>query len=911
MVKTARKKRKKNTRQNVKTNRPVNKTVLKDNQHKTRNVPSLDALLTEVRSNPENIEAALALAEYYNNTNQPGKIIETLEPFEARYPFRHEEQRAVYNRLLAFGYTHLRSYLKAEKIAKRGIDEFPNGLDFYYALTYTYYAMREWTRANENGRRILDRLESCSFENPLENAVSSVRKNLVPLYNILGDVCLELKKYDEAEAYLNRSIEDDPGDYNAYLRLANMVRKNGNLSRAREIIERGLKSCRQINELRMLKKGLEKKATISACLMVKNEEELLPGCLDSIRNWVDEIIVVDTGSEDKTVEIAESYGAKVYHQPWENDFSKHRNYTIELATMDWVFIIDADERIYEEDVHELLIHTNNDDVKVISLYVYNVYGDNEDTVTFLNSPRLFRSKLNLRYNGAVHNQLQIPSEILVLNTKLRLKHLGYDLSPEKMRKKHVRTKTLLEEQLKENPENAFALYNYAQILHSMGKDSHDWNKYAPLMIESAGKAVSLTAPDKDRPVHLMCLYIMALAYHYIGDYDNAIKYSQMALEAKSNYLDALILLGYVYNRKEDFQKSNEYYHRYLKAQKDFEGATDEDSLILFHPASLTDAYSGLGKNALVTSDWDNARRHYQKILELNPKYKRVNELLGRIELEAKDYDKAAGYFEKQLETGDITLHASGGLAVINLLRDREEDFKKYDALVQDIAKKCDEAKLIFDLGSTYLKYGKLTEAESLINRALQLGYKDEKVNFILSGEYFKAGLFEKAIKYYERIIIDGKETPEIINDLGNCYFQLGQYENAERYYLKALDSREHPDIVWRNYGLTEARLGKIPKAINALEEYIKQNPNEVNIIHIIGDLHCKSENYPTALEYYEHYLRSKPDDPLAMYNLSECYRYMGHTDAAIMGYQRVLQLDKNFKPALSQLENIKRKQYYS
>ena len=88
-------------------------------------------------------------------------------------------------------------------------------------------------------------------------------------------------------------------------------------------------------------------------MIVKDEDQFLFMCLDSVKDYVDEIIIVDTGSTDKTVEIAHSYNAKVYHHPWENSFSKARNYSLKYATCDWILILDADEEIDKEDAHRL------------------------------------------------------------------------------------------------------------------------------------------------------------------------------------------------------------------------------------------------------------------------------------------------------------------------------------------------------------------------------------------------------------------------------------------------------------------------------------------------------------------------------------------------------------------------------
>ena len=74
--------------------------------------------------------------------------------------------------------------------------------------------------------------------------------------------------------------------------------------------------------------------TLSLCMITKNEEKNISRCLDSIKDIVDEIIIVDTGSTDKTIEIAKSYGANIYHYKWNNDFSKARNVSLQKATKD-------------------------------------------------------------------------------------------------------------------------------------------------------------------------------------------------------------------------------------------------------------------------------------------------------------------------------------------------------------------------------------------------------------------------------------------------------------------------------------------------------------------------------------------------------------------------------------------------
>ena len=96
-------------------------------------------------------------------------------------------------------------------------------------------------------------------------------------------------------------------------------------------------------------------ATISLCMIVKNEEQVLERCLECLKDIVDEMIIVDTGSRDKTKEIAKKYTEKVYDYPWDGDFSAARNFSFSKATMEYIYVADADEIIDEENRRRFLL----------------------------------------------------------------------------------------------------------------------------------------------------------------------------------------------------------------------------------------------------------------------------------------------------------------------------------------------------------------------------------------------------------------------------------------------------------------------------------------------------------------------------------------------------------------------------
>ena len=102
---------------------------------------------------------------------------------------------------------------------------------------------------------------------------------------------------------------------------------------------------------------LKDKPSITACLIVKNEERFLDKCLQSLQGTADQIVVVDTGSTDRTVEIARTHDAEIHHFEWCDDFAAARNFSLEKARGDWVLILDADEVLTPEGRKELQIDT--------------------------------------------------------------------------------------------------------------------------------------------------------------------------------------------------------------------------------------------------------------------------------------------------------------------------------------------------------------------------------------------------------------------------------------------------------------------------------------------------------------------------------------------------------------------------
>lgn len=206
---------------------------------------------------------------------------------------------------------------------------------------------------------------------------------------------------------------------------------------------------------------------LSAALIVRDEERFLEACLRSLLDRVDEIVVVDTGSTDRTREIAGDLGARVLDFCWVDDFAAARNAAVDAARGEWVLYIDADERVVDFDA-DTVAHL----LAARDYVCYTVLFRPQAGFTRFREHRIFRNRPELRFRGVIHESLIPALDELVARERLRvgassigLDHVGYDGD---IRHKHSRNLPLLEKRLAADPAHVYSWAHLGATLLGMG-----------------------------------------------------------------------------------------------------------------------------------------------------------------------------------------------------------------------------------------------------------------------------------------------------------------------------------------------------------------------------------------------------------------------------------------------------------
>ena len=207
---------------------------------------------------------------------------------------------------------------------------------------------------------------------------------------------------------------------------------------------------------------------ISLCIIARDEEAFIAQCLESARDFVDEIIVVDTGSTDRTPEIARSYTPNVYEFEWNDNYSDARNEALRHASHEWVFVLDADEKLDPATAHLLRAEIANPraDAYTIPFKNYMTDGVTPDVTTH-RVCRLFRNRPDYRYESRVHEHVEnsiTRNGGSIGQLDVLVHHYGYRTDIVAERGKHEKYVGMLEAEVKDNPDDIFYLHHLASAL---------------------------------------------------------------------------------------------------------------------------------------------------------------------------------------------------------------------------------------------------------------------------------------------------------------------------------------------------------------------------------------------------------------------------------------------------------------
>ena len=248
---------------------------------------------------------------------------------------------------------------------------------------------------------------------------------------------------------------------------------------------------------------------VGLCMIVKDESRALGRCLDSVRDWVSEMVVVDTGSTDDTVAIAISHGASVSHFPWCDDFSAARNVALEKATREWVLVLDADETCSVDSPTEFANALQQTRFDGFSLPISSLNDDGTYSQAMVF--RLFRRKLpGMRYRGEIHEQLEAVAAGKVRTATLsciRLDHDGYTAAIFSSRDKGSRNIRLSQKVTQSRPDDPFSWFIHAMAIAQSDPDG---------MLRAAQKAIALIELDVGRvrgELYVVNLYLAVISVY--------------------------------------------------------------------------------------------------------------------------------------------------------------------------------------------------------------------------------------------------------------------------------------------------------------------------------------------------------------------------------------------------------------
>jgi tetratricopeptide (TPR) repeat protein len=396
-------------------------------------------------------------------------------------------------------------------------------------------------------------------------------------------------------------------------------------------------------------------------MIVRDEEKMLPRCLKSVRGVADELVVVDTGSKDNTISIAEDFGAKVFYFKWCDDFAAARNESLKHATGDWILQIDADEELPASSIPPLREAMSNP-----WCLVYVITCDNGSTCgseRFAEVGRLFRNHPSVRYSRPYHELLSSSAYNLIAQglgwqvlhePRIMIRHYGYEPSEMESRKKPERGLRIMESYVRVHPGDDYILTKLGETYSSVGRHNEAMDVFK--------KAVAINPKSADAHKGL------GITYCANGMFDKAVVEFKEAIAVNPTVADVHNNLGMAYYSKGLLDKAISEYMEAIEIEPGFveahynlgmaygaQGRVDEEiseyrKVVILNP-KLADAYSNLGAAYEDKGQWHEAVVAYKRAVAINPGLAQAHYNLAVVYYRVRQFQLAILHSDRAVELG--------------------------------------------------------------------------------------------------------------------------------------------------------------------------------------------------------------------------------------------------------------------
>jgi glycosyltransferase involved in cell wall biosynthesis len=370
--------------------------------------------------------------------------------------------------------------------------------------------------------------------------------------------------------------------------------------------------------------------SLSLCMIVKNEAATLSKCLSSVRKVVDEMVVVDTGSIDRTPYIAKQFGAKVHHFQWCNNFSDARNAALKYVTGDWVLVLDADEILTSGIVPQLKEAIARDEYLLINLVRQEV-GAEQSPYSLVS--RLFRNHPDIRFERPYHALVDDSVSAILLKDPnwqvgylpgVAILHTGYQKKAIAQNNKYAKAAAAMEAFLATHPNDPYVCSKLGALYVETGKIAEG--------MELLKRGIA--AGEENYDILYELHYHLGIAYSRLRNFQQAISHYQTAIKLP---IYPMLKLG-AYNNLGNL----------LKAAGDLNGAKNAYATTLKIDPTFVVGHYNMGMIFKAMGLFTDAIAAYQKAIQLNPNYAEAYQNLGVVLLKAGNHQDSLTVFKRAI-----------------------------------------------------------------------------------------------------------------------------------------------------------------------------------------------------------------------------------------------------------------------